>query len=522
MLKKTFKAVTAFSLLVGCYLGYVQVFAVVVRVMTTTRRTAHDREFVPKDSDSKRKSIELAKAVMPRGHWGAGNDLNFRYYSAEHGYWMYAQEMEQIQEENGVRYDGKRIRLRPFLAISTSRDRKKAQTITSDRAVIDLNQALSFGAGPNGEALKVKHVRWEPNVVLHDNKGTPNNPKDDMTIGPLTNLEYDEPTQQITTDSHVVIEDAEMVTSGDRMLIQLRKNDISAPGGSSGFDGVERLELFQNVHVVMRDVGKSGIMPGMKEPHHPAKKTVEAKLKVAGEPDQKAPEALEEQPTPLDVTCDSKMRVFPAKTRLPVVVGPPAPPAPTIVQFDRNVVVLRGKINEQPGQLTCDNLKLTLVPAEEAPPPQPAPSQDKPAASEKSGLFGSLTLQRAHATGHAVWLYLPLDGVKLKCNELIHLRLAPEKPDLTYFRGDLTRPLELEKIDLVQEPKSPDHGKVKSITHIRTIDATMYDKNGHGFDSADIVANGPGRLETQPDRGQPVQRIAIWQDKLQVQNERGP
>ena len=138
----------------------------------------------------------------------------------------------------------------------------------------------------------------------------------------------------------------------------------------------------------MRDVGKSGIMPGMKEPHHPAKKTVEAKLKVAGEPDQKAPEALEEQPTPLDVTCDSKMRVFPAKTRLPVVVGPPAPPAPTIVQFDRNVVVLRGRVNEQPGQLTCDNLKLTLVPCGRGPPP-PTPAQDrrspdKPAASEKS------------------------------------------------------------------------------------------------------------------------------------------
>ena len=74
--------------------------------------------------------------------------MNFRYYSAEHGYWMYAQEMEQIQEENGVRYDGKRIRLRPFLAISTSRDRKKTQTITSDRAVIDLNQALGFAPGP--------------------------------------------------------------------------------------------------------------------------------------------------------------------------------------------------------------------------------------------------------------------------------------------------------------------------------------------------------------------------------------
>ena len=62
---------------------------------------------------------------------------------------------------------------------------------------------------------------------------------------------------------------------------------------------------------------------------------------------------------------------------------------------------------------------------------------------------------------------------------------------------------EIEKIDLVQEADSPDRGKVKSITHIRTIDATMYDK-GDGFDSADIDASGPGRMDTQPDRGQPV------------------
>ena len=81
---------------------------------------------------------------MPAGHWSTRSDLNFRYYSAERGYWMYAEELEQIQEENGVRYDGKRIRLKPFLAISTSRDGKKTKTITSDRAVIDLNQAAGF------------------------------------------------------------------------------------------------------------------------------------------------------------------------------------------------------------------------------------------------------------------------------------------------------------------------------------------------------------------------------------------
>jgi hypothetical protein len=572
VLKKTFKAVTVFCLLVGCYFGYVQVFAILVRQMTSIRRTKGPDVWIRHDSDSRRASIRLAKSVMPPGHWSTGDHLNFRYYSAERGYYMYAQEMEQIQEENGVRYDGKRLRLTPFLAIMTSRDGRKIQTITSDRAIIDLNQPLGFNAGPDGEALKVKHVLLEPNVVIHDNKSTPNIAADDMTIDQLTTLEYDEPTQRITSESHVVIQDSEMVTSGDGLLVQLCKSDESTPGDSSGFDGVEYLELFRNVHVIMHDVGKSDMMPGAKAPRQrPAKTTVEARPQIVNGQDAKALATPEQQPTPLDLTCDSKMRVFPAKTRAPVLVGPPAPPLPTLVTFDRNVVVLRGRADEQPGQLTCDNLKLMLVPSEE-PPPQSATAQpvtgqkeskvvgseaqlssvaaktsidngsralaqansshspdaddksnsagtlDKTTATEKSGLFGGLTLKRAHATGHAVWLYLPADGIKLRCNELIHMRQAPEKQDLTYFRGDLTRPLELEKIDLVQDIDSPDHGKVKSITHIRTIDATTLDK-GFGFDSADVVATGPGRLDIQPGRGQPIGRSAIWQDKLTVQNE---
>ena len=57
--------------------------------------------------------------------------------------------------------------------------------------------------------------------------------------------------------------DPEMTTTGDGMVMQLRKNDaIEAGGPSSGFEGVERLDLLKNVHVMIRDVGKSGIMPG--------------------------------------------------------------------------------------------------------------------------------------------------------------------------------------------------------------------------------------------------------------------
>ena len=36
------------------------------------------------------------------------------------------------------------------------------------------------------------------------------------------------------------------------------------------------------------------------------------------------------------------------------------------------------------------------------------------------------------------------------------------------------------------------------------------------------LPSGPGRLETRPDRGQAAERIAIWQDKLELQNELAP
>ena len=158
--------------------------------------------------------------------------------------------------------------------------------------------------------------------------------------------------------------------------------------------------------------------------------------------------------------------------------------------------------------------------ATETPRPKPtASARPQTADDANSGPLGGLTLQRVHATGHAVWLYLPAQGIKLVCNELIHVRQLPYKPDQTYFRGDRTRPLQLEKIDIVTE-EGPDHGKITSVTNIWTVDATIFD-SGVGLDTANIVAHGPGRLETRPDRDKPVERIAIWQDKLIVQNQLG-
>ena len=171
--------------------------------------------------------------------------------------------MSESCEENGVHYDGKRIKLRPFALITKSRDGKNTKTITADLAIFDLNEPLGFNSNPNGEPLKVNHARLEQNVLVRDDKSTPAVPADDMKVGPLTVAEYDDLTRQIHTESYVVIQDPDMVTTGDGMVIQLRKDDTPRlPGSSSGFEGAERMDLLRNVHVVVRDVGKSGLDAG--------------------------------------------------------------------------------------------------------------------------------------------------------------------------------------------------------------------------------------------------------------------
>jgi hypothetical protein len=547
VLKKLFKSLTTLTLLVGCYFGYVHVFAIVVEQLKAVKRTDNN-VFAIHDSKSKQESIRYAKEACGADHWAADEELAYRYYNAERGYWIYAKECQQIAEENGVRYDGKRIRLTPFLLITKSHDGKNTKTITSDRAVFDLNKPLSFDVSSGREPLKIKHAHLEPNVRVRDDKGTPRDPDDDMNIGPLTTTDFEDSTQQITTetDTYVVMQDPDMKTTGYGMVMQLWKDNAAEPGGpSSGFEGVEKLDLLKNVNVFIRDVGKSGIVSGSAPARKPAPQNGQAKIEIANGPNGKTAEPTEPvEPTPLHLSCDSTMQILMPKPKQPVLVGPPAPPAPTLAKFHRNVVVLRGKEDDGPDQLTCDTLDLTLVPGEKpqengspAPGPdqKPVPSAEglaqkdsnetgnahsDPAGDDNQGLFGGLVLQRVHATGHAVWLILPTQGVKLLCNQMIHVRQMPLKPDMTYFRGDRTRPVEIVKVDVVEED-GPDQGKVTSVTNIWTLDATLLVSEA-GMDAADVYAHGPGRLETRPDRDQPVERIGIWQDKLIVNNKLGP
>ncbi len=574
MLKKLFKAATMFTLLMGCYFVYVHAFAVIVDQLRASRRS-DGMMFLPHPSNSKLEAIAHAGSAFGGDHWSAAKDLPYRYYNAERGFWMYAKQVWRIVEENGVKYDGKRVRMAPFALISISRDGKNTKTIVSDEAIFDLNEPLSLSVNPEGEPLKIKHAWIERNVLIRDDHGTPNDPSDDMTVGPLTAVEYDEPTRKIDSLSDAVIEDRDIKISGTEMEIKLRSMDPVPGQSAGGFQGAEYAILKRNVHVEMRDVGKSGILPGGSQSPRSASTSSESQARIQpdGGPDRKPGEATaSDQPTPLDVRSDGPMRVDMPPATAQVAVGPPEAPAPTLVRFERNVVVLRGRLDDRPDQLNCDTLRLTLVPAEKPLQTQAAkaergPSQNtatsardnvqpsagniagpqtkasataqatssgrdkgkggggeggsKPGLDQDDSLFGNLTLQRAHATGHVVWLYLPQQGMKLKMNELIHARQVSFETSQTYCRGDVTRPFELDKVDMIQDPDDPNYGQVTSVTHMWTIDATLFD-DGRGLDTGNVLVRGPGWLETRPDRDQPVEHKAIWQKELIIRNRVGP
>ncbi len=625
MFKNLLKAGMTFTLLLGGYFAYGRAFELVVQ-RSRTYQTA-DTSFPDRPSRSKEHATALAKESFGPHHWSVTTDQLFRYYNAERGFWMFAIEVEEIQEENGIRYDGKRLKMKPFAMIWNSSDGKSHQMLTANRATLDMNQPVGLSNRQNNESVKVEHALIEGDVRIRDERGTPRNLADDMNVT-MNWVRYDEATQKITTESHVVFQDPDQTTIGDGMLIQLRKKDPNSPSGqsSSGFEGAEFAILYKNVWVHMRDMGDSGVMPVATPKRKAPAKVVEVKVQVA----DRAPTATTEPqpapktPSPMDIMSEGPMRVDFAQSATPVEVGPPEPPAPTLVRFERNVVNLFGHPGLLPDQLNCDDLRLTLVPATKPPQPKPtktdpaeprvpddqlaavpgepparapaisaaegaprpavqrgaaptgSPTQTEvvaqsgaagavtgdlnpiksvdgkgddtaaaPSAGASQGPFGNLTLQRAHATGHAVWLQLREQGTKVRCNELIYERRFPGAPDMTYFRGDVTRPMWMEKID--REPVAPGDdktqiangtssassagqlaqatrpkkGKITGVTHVLTLDATILDQ-GNGPDLANIIARGPGRLESRPDFQEPVERIAVWQDELTIENILGP
>ncbi|MBV8075284.1 MAG: hypothetical protein JO284_02755, partial [Planctomycetaceae bacterium] len=498
MFKKVLQVAATFGLLLAGYLGYVRGFALVA-ARVSRDLGGESVPFAVNSSKSKKETTALAVRAFGRDHWTTDEENTIRYYNSDRGYWMYAKSYERLK-------DGKQLKFEPFALISWSRDRRSLKTITSDKSVIDLDRPLGLD-NKSDTPIHVIHAMIEGNVRLRDDKAT-RIPDDDLVIGPMAYIEYDEADLEIRSDREVVIQDVDMRVTGTGFLIKLRPKNETDPG--TGFPGAKTAYLRRDVHIMMNDVGRSGILPGTARP-----------------------EQAQGDKTPLDLRCVGQMQVdLPRERRYPpTFVGPPQPPGATLATFTRDVVVLRGKLHQMPDQLNCDDLRLILIKAEKVKAekaavragPSAEPGKDDLLAAapdlsqeEDAGGGSALTLRRAEATGHAVWLQSKSDGLTVRCNELIHKKLAPEQPDETYFRGDATTRLQVEKLELIKD--GPDKGKVQSVTTIRTTDAAIFD-DGQNKNDATVVARGPGVLEIRPARDRPVERKATWDDQLILQTE---
>src|SRR5262249_42152953 len=155
------------ALLVGGYFGYVHAFE---HLVAKWRRSRPDDtlDFPLVTSKSKERAIALAKEALGPDHWSVTSDLPWSFYNAERGFWMYTLDAQEIQEENGVRYDGKRLRMKPFAMIWKSSDGKSTQMLTAEEAILDMNQAVGLSNKQGSEGLRVKHARIEVNVRIRD------------------------------------------------------------------------------------------------------------------------------------------------------------------------------------------------------------------------------------------------------------------------------------------------------------------------------------------------------------------
>jgi hypothetical protein len=499
--KRVVRIAGLLAFLACAYVVYGRGFAVVASWIGP-RQSVPIAPYDPSPARSAKMATALAIRAFGPGHWSTDPDHSVRYYDAESGRWMFAQRVERLKE-------GKRIRFQPFALIieSKSKSKKNLQTLVGKEAAIDFDKPFD-SAKADSEPARVIHARVEGDVLIRDDKGTTNRVEDDLVIGPLTYLEYDEKKLQIYSNSHVTLREGDLTANGDIVAIDLRPND--APPGQPpppGFNGARTVTLFKNVYITVKDVGHLGIVPG-------------------GSPNQGG------EPRPGDLRCAGPARFDLPK---PAPKGQPSEPQPTLAKFSLNVRLRQGTADHL-DQLDCDTLDLTLYPAEkvakkpeeqtqagapnttekvaqksdEATKTQTPPEADPEASSSLSGL----NLKKAVATGHAVWLQsqTPTDRMKSLGNELIYERYAPQAPDKIFFQGNRTTLVEMVKL----VASGPDQGKVESIDTIRTVDVTVFQGPKQG-DPPTVIARGPGTLETRADRGKPVDRSAKWNDRLEMQ-----
>jgi hypothetical protein len=470
-MSRTARVVTTFALLFGGYLGYVRGFAVVAgRLQPPVVRRPQFHLVRQTQTKSGKEATELAVRVFGEDHWAA-KSAN-RYYNVERGYWMYWEKYDQPEG-----FDGRRITFKPFAVIWRSKDNNAVKFLSADRAIVDFKQ--EFNLFKPGGKLDLAYARIEGGndyVLIQDDKGTPD--LDDDLVITMPYAEYLEEEGEIRCAETVHLTERDVSVQGKGLNIVLR----GKPGvRGEGFPGAETVTLKSEVLIEAEDVGKTGILPG------------------AARPEQQIPagQLASEARTPVTITCDGPLVLKLPTPRMPPLVGPPAPRAPTLADFARNVVVRRG--TGLPDQINGDNLRAILIPRER----QTGQADDNS--------LGGLTLYEAIVTGHAVWLQSEAERTKILVNELIHRKPGPNLPEETFLHADRGKQIYMERVEVDEK------GQPQGLLIVRSVDATLRGSAEAG--GSTIVARGPGRLEQRLARDQPVERSATWQNELIVDTQ---
>jgi hypothetical protein len=457
-------------------------------------------------SRSAQEARELAARAFGQDHWSASKELKIRFYDAQRGFWIYAQNYDPKSEK------GDRIRFWPVVFIwrgeadpNSSNQRRNLIYGGGDEAIIDMSQPIGV-IKPGKDPSKIVSAMLKGNVLIRDDKATPS-ADDDMEIGPLANIQFDEPTLSIKSDSAVRIKDRDLLITGNGLDIELWPRELLAPAdasdkksGQSSFTGTKTITLANNVRIEVANVGKSNVLPGA------SKDKTEA--------------------IPAWLTCDGTMRIDLPRQHIQPKVGPPRPAAPTIATFKTNVVLQRGA--ERPDRVTGDLLRAELFPTQKTANEAEQKAETRTADASKpskmpAGPMTELDLKWARVTGNKVTLLSQAQGLSGQGTELILKRAGGQQSDQVYLRGSESVPLVMERVEYVRAENGQLTDTVRSIETMKATDITVFDEKppiqegnaaqkvaSTAISISTVVAHGAGSVDVRESKTGPIVRSANW------------
>lgn len=455
-------------------------------------------------SRSAQEARDLASRAFGQDHWAASKDLKIRFYDAQRGFWIYAQHYDPKSE------NGDRIRFWPVVFIwrgeadpNTPNQRRNLIFGGGDEAIIEMSQPIGV-IKPGKEPSKIVRAMVRGNVLIRDDKATPAD-EDDLEIGPLADIRFDEPTLSIRSDSDVRIKDRDLLITGRGLDIELWPRELLAPADNAGskssqssFSGTKTIRLSSDVRIEVANVGKSNVLPG------------NSKDRTAS--------------IPAWLTCEGAMRIEMPRQHIQPKVGPPRPTAPTIATFAKTVVLQRGL--ERPDRVTGDLLRAELFPVTketQTGDATPAETADSKKPAKVTGPMTELDLKWARITGKKVTILSQAQGLSGYGSELILKRPGGQRPDEVYLRGSDSEQLLMERVDYVKTADGQLTETVRSIETLSAHDVTVFDEKPKSVDAnpaqkvastaveiSTVVARGAGKVEVRDSRQGPVVRSATW------------